>query len=125
MSWSICHQTELIGTIDYIPLVLKSFSKTEILILFPPSVLFVFVLEKYVMYPSLYFNVVASHIQRNPKYPDFKHKDTGEALWIEGRNNPPWVKAQLAILDTRMGSFNNQDSRLEANLLPGDNFSLF
>ncbi|PON95016.1 Single-stranded DNA-binding protein [Trema orientale] len=63
--------------------------------------------------------------KRNPKYPDFKHKDTGEALWIEGRYNPPWVKAQLAILDTRMGSLNDQHSRMESNLVPGDNFSLF
>ncbi|KAJ7972717.1 protein OSB2, chloroplastic-like [Quillaja saponaria] len=42
--------------------------------------------------------------KRNPKYTDLKHKDTGEALWVEGRYNPPWVKSQLAILDTRMGS---------------------
>ncbi|XP_042973600.1 protein OSB1, mitochondrial-like [Carya illinoinensis] len=27
--------------------------------------------------------------KKNPKYPDFKHKDTGEALWVEGRYNPP------------------------------------
>lgn len=63
--------------------------------------------------------------KRNPKYPDFKHKDTGEALWIEGRYNPPWVKAQLAILDTRMESLNGQDSRGDANLMVGDKFSLF
>ncbi|XP_062080888.1 protein OSB2, chloroplastic-like isoform X2 [Humulus lupulus] len=63
--------------------------------------------------------------KRNPKYPDFKHKDTGEALWIEGRSNPPWVKGQLAILDSRMGSFNGQDSRMDANLVVGENFSLF
>ncbi|ONK74398.1 uncharacterized protein A4U43_C03F5810 [Asparagus officinalis] len=42
--------------------------------------------------------------KRNPRYPDFKHKDTGEALWIEGKFNPPWVRSQLAILDSRMGS---------------------
>ncbi|XP_060676368.1 protein OSB2, chloroplastic [Ziziphus jujuba] len=63
--------------------------------------------------------------KRNPKYPDFKHKDTGEALWIEGRYNPPWVKAQLAILDARMGSFNDQDNRMHANLVPGDSFMPF
>ncbi|KAL8137292.1 hypothetical protein V2J09_003293 [Rumex salicifolius] len=40
--------------------------------------------------------------KKNPKYPDFKHKDTGEALWIESRYNPPWVKSQLEILDSRM-----------------------
>ncbi|CAN0886603.1 Protein OSB1, mitochondrial [Linum grandiflorum] len=42
--------------------------------------------------------------KRTPKYPDFKHKDTGESLWVEGRYNPSWVKSQLAILDERMGS---------------------
>ncbi|GMH20865.1 hypothetical protein Nepgr_022707 [Nepenthes gracilis] len=50
--------------------------------------------------------------KKNPKYPDFKHKDTGEALWVEGRNNPPWVKSQLEILDSRMETFyNHSDSR--------------
>ncbi|KAF5741861.1 protein OSB2 chloroplastic-like isoform X2 [Tripterygium wilfordii] len=57
--------------------------------------------------------------KRNPKYPDFKHKDTGEALWVEGRNNPHWVKSQLEILDSRMGSLHDQDSRMYANdLMP-------
>ncbi|KAF3436221.1 hypothetical protein FNV43_RR23313 [Rhamnella rubrinervis] len=63
--------------------------------------------------------------KRNPKYPDFKHKDSGEALWIEGRYNPPWVKAQLAILDTRMGSLNDQESRIQSNLVAGDHFMPF
>ncbi|KAL2556838.1 Protein OSB1 [Forsythia ovata] len=40
--------------------------------------------------------------KRSPNYPDFKHKDTGEALWVESRYNPPWVKSQLAILDSKM-----------------------
>ncbi|KAL6208680.1 hypothetical protein ACLB2K_019627 [Fragaria x ananassa] len=60
--------------------------------------------------------------KRNSKYPDFKHKDTGEALWIEGRNNPPWVKSQLAILDTRMGTANDQDNTTHSNLFTDDNF---
>uniref|UniRef100_A0A7N2N721 Uncharacterized protein n=1 Tax=Quercus lobata TaxID=97700 RepID=A0A7N2N721_QUELO len=63
--------------------------------------------------------------KKNPKYPDFKHKDTGEALWVEGRYNPPWVKSQLAILDTRRGSLFDQDARLDANLVPGDKFLPF
>ncbi|KAL5561800.1 hypothetical protein UlMin_031547 [Ulmus minor] len=63
--------------------------------------------------------------KKNPKYPDFKHKDTGEALWIEGRYNPPWVKAQLAILDTRMGSLNDKDSRMQSNILAGDHYMPF
>ena len=45
-----------------------------------------------------------SYQQKNPRYPDFKHKHTGEALWIDGRNNPNWVVSQLAVLDSRMGS---------------------
>lgn len=47
-------------------------------------------------------------LQRNPKAPDFKHKDTGEALWIEGRSTPSWVNSQLEIMDSRMGSFTGQ-----------------
>ncbi|KAJ8443499.1 hypothetical protein Cgig2_016982 [Carnegiea gigantea] len=47
--------------------------------------------------------------QKNPKYPDFKHKDAGEALWIEARYNPSWVKSQLEILDSRMQYVQNQD----------------
>ena len=60
--------------------------------------------------------------QRNPKYPDFKHKDTGEALWVEGRYNPSWVKSQLAILDERMGSLRDQDSKLRLSSMSGDDF---
>ncbi|KAH8479360.1 hypothetical protein H0E87_031353 [Populus deltoides] len=60
--------------------------------------------------------------KRNPKYPDFKHKDTGEALWVEGRYNPPWVKSQLAILDEQMGSLQDQDSRLHESSMSGDDF---
>lgn len=50
------------------------------------------------------------NLQRNPKYPDFKHKDTGEALWIEGKFNPPWVKSQLEILDARMSSLQDNEN---------------
>ncbi|XP_012092115.1 protein OSB2, chloroplastic isoform X2 [Jatropha curcas] len=60
--------------------------------------------------------------KRNPKYPDFKHKDTGEALWVEGRNNPRWVKSQLAILDERMGSLREQDGRMNLNSFAGEDF---
>ncbi|GLT42394.1 hypothetical protein SLA2020_163960 [Shorea laevis] len=58
--------------------------------------------------------------KRNPKYPDFKHKDTGEALWIEGKNNPSWVKSQLAILDSRMGSLHDQDERMQVKSMSAD-----
>lgn len=51
-------------------------------------------------------------LQKSPNYPDFKHKDTGEALWVEGRYNPNWVKSQLAILDSRMESFHDQNASM-------------
>ncbi|EXB38634.1 hypothetical protein L484_014448 [Morus notabilis] len=37
-----------------------------------------------------------------PGSPDFKHKDTGEALWLSP-NDPPWIKKQLQLLDLEMG----------------------
>jgi len=40
--------------------------------------------------------------KKNLKAPDFKHKDTGEVLWIWNKSTPPWVKSQLAVLDSRM-----------------------
>ncbi|GAB4842751.1 Protein osb1, mitochondrial-like [Ancistrocladus abbreviatus] len=39
--------------------------------------------------------------KKNPKEPDFKHKDTGEALWLR-INDPPWVRRQLQLYDSRM-----------------------
>ncbi|KAL2249642.1 protein OSB1, mitochondrial [Sesamum indicum] len=36
----------------------------------------------------------------SPKAPDFKHKDTGEALWLQDKD-PPWIKQQLQLLDSR------------------------
>ncbi|KAJ8541062.1 hypothetical protein K7X08_001878 [Anisodus acutangulus] len=50
----------------------------------------------------------------NPKYPDFKHKDTGEALWIR-TDDPPWIKRQLDILDSRLvyQNFQEQLSSIE------------
>ncbi|XP_044510186.1 protein OSB1, mitochondrial-like [Mangifera indica] len=37
----------------------------------------------------------------SPRMPDFKHKDTREALWLEP-NDPPWIKKQLQLLDSKM-----------------------
>ncbi len=34
----------------------------------------------------------------NAKYPDFKHKQTEKALWLNGSWNPPWVEAELAAM---------------------------
>ncbi|GAB4830464.1 hypothetical protein Ancab_020177 [Ancistrocladus abbreviatus] len=61
--------------------------------------------------------------KKNPKYPDFKHKDTGEALWVEGRYNPPWVKSQLEILDSRMESLHNQGDGQQFDFLNGGGYS--
>jgi hypothetical protein len=51
------------------------------------------------------------HQQKNPRYPDFKHKQTGEALWVDGRNNPNWVISQLAVLDSRMSSLQDNERK--------------
>ncbi|KAK9270303.1 hypothetical protein L1049_025881 [Liquidambar formosana] len=37
----------------------------------------------------------------NPKLPDFRHKDTDEALWINP-DDPPWIKRQLQLHDLRI-----------------------
>jgi hypothetical protein len=29
-------------------------------------------------------------------YPDFKHKTTRQALWLDDPQRPPWVEAKLA-----------------------------
>ncbi|KAL0437412.1 UNVERIFIED_CONTAM: protein OSB1, mitochondrial [Sesamum radiatum] len=63
--------------------------------------------------------------KRSPNYPDFKHKDTGEALWVEGRYNPPWVKSQLSVLDSRMESFHEQNSNSHVNFMSVDNLGPF
>jgi antitoxin (DNA-binding transcriptional repressor) of toxin-antitoxin stability system len=34
--------------------------------------------------------------KKNPKAPDFKHRQTGDGLWIESKRNPSWVKGRLA-----------------------------
>jgi len=41
--------------------------------------------------------------KRNPKAPDFKHKETGEALWVESRSTPSWVASSLKELDLNVG----------------------
>lgn len=37
----------------------------------------------------------------NPKRPDFRHKSTGEALWLHA-TDPPWIRKQLELLDNKM-----------------------
>ncbi|KAA8548724.1 hypothetical protein F0562_000408 [Nyssa sinensis] len=63
--------------------------------------------------------------KKNPKYPDFKHKDTGEALWVEGKYNPNWVKSQLAILDSRMESFKAHEANMSFDFLAADTSTSF
>ncbi|KAK3149936.1 hypothetical protein QOZ80_3AG0225030 [Eleusine coracana subsp. coracana] len=58
--------------------------------------------------------------KKSPRHPDFKHKSTGEALWVDGRNNPNWVVSQLAVLDSRMGSL--QDERKPVSYMYADEF---
>ncbi|GAA0157207.1 DNA metabolism protein [Lithospermum erythrorhizon] len=43
--------------------------------------------------------------KKNPRQPDFRHKDTGEALWLS-HNDPPWIQRQLQLHDSRMGGLN-------------------
>ncbi|KAI3668085.1 hypothetical protein L6452_43160 [Arctium lappa] len=63
--------------------------------------------------------------KRSPNYPDFKHKDTGEALWVEGRYNPSWVKSQLSVLDSRMESFHDQNANKHSDFMFGDNLTSY
>jgi hypothetical protein len=38
--------------------------------------------------------------------PDFKHKNTWEALWVEDRRNSPWVAAEIAAKAPGIVQFN-------------------
>ncbi|KAL9681076.1 hypothetical protein QQ045_012857 [Rhodiola kirilowii] len=49
--------------------------------------------------------------KRNPRAPDFKHKDTGEVLWLPSPDDPPWVATQLQLQDSRMANYNPMRSR--------------
>ncbi|XP_052183878.1 protein OSB1, mitochondrial-like [Diospyros lotus] len=48
----------------------------------------------------------------NANHPDFKHKDSGEALWINP-NDPPWIKRQLQLYSSSLAE--NDCSREHAN----------
>ncbi|KAF5196756.1 Osb1 protein [Thalictrum thalictroides] len=63
--------------------------------------------------------------KKNLKYPDFKHKDTGESLWVDAKYNPPWVKSQLAILDSRMESFHSNEASRSVSYVSSDDLTLF
>jgi len=34
----------------------------------------------------------------NERHPDFKHKRTQDALWLDNHRNPPWVGAKLTAM---------------------------
>jgi len=38
--------------------------------------------------------------QKNPQHPDFRHRRSNEALWIESPANPPWVKEKLSVMSS-------------------------
>jgi hypothetical protein len=44
-----------------------------------------------------YIDGGSSCLQRNPGSPDFKHKVTRKALWIDGWATPAWVKERLKL----------------------------
>ncbi|KAF9611430.1 hypothetical protein IFM89_032099 [Coptis chinensis] len=46
--------------------------------------------------------------KRSPKSPDFKHRDTGESLWLSP-DDPPWIRRQLRVHDSRMAEGGYQD----------------
>jgi hypothetical protein len=43
--------------------------------------------------------------KQNPRYPDFKHKTTNEALWIDSYKTPKWVPGQLEKLEAARRQF--------------------
>ncbi|GAB2246802.1 hypothetical protein Droror1_Dr00006684 [Drosera rotundifolia] len=47
--------------------------------------------------------------KENPKQPDFRNKHTREALWLKD-NDPPWVKKQLQLHDSRIALRSTDDS---------------
>ncbi len=42
----------------------------------------------------------------NERYPDFKHKNTWEALWVEDQRNSPWVAAEIDAKASGIVQFN-------------------
>lgn len=52
----------------------------------------------------------------NPNQPDFKHKGTGEALWLKP-NDPKWIFRQLQLQDSRMHDMGLQENRISRSSL--------
>ncbi|XAR61837.1 hypothetical protein NMG60_11016361 [Bertholletia excelsa] len=54
----------------------------------------------------------------HPNHPDFKHKDTGEALWINDKD-PLWIKRQLQLYDSGVASKSHrEDNSSHSSLFP-------
>ncbi|KAL0886720.1 hypothetical protein Bca101_010703 [Brassica carinata] len=47
--------------------------------------------------------------KKNPRLPDFKHKDTDEALWLSSDTTPVWVTRHLELLDQRRGEDDTEE----------------
>lgn len=46
--------------------------------------------------------------KKSPRSPDFKHKDTGECLWLSPED-PPWLRKQLGLQDSRIAERGYED----------------
>ncbi|XP_020698426.1 protein OSB1, mitochondrial isoform X1 [Dendrobium catenatum] len=49
--------------------------------------------------------------KKNPSFPDFKHKDTKECLWLSP-DDPPWVREQLQLYDANIASSLKRDANI-------------
>ncbi|KAK4490358.1 hypothetical protein RD792_001034 [Penstemon davidsonii] len=50
-----------------------------------------------------------------PNSPDFKHKDTGEILYLQ-ENDPPWIKQQLKLQDSRLNGDSPREHKISQHL---------
>ncbi|KAG0569542.1 hypothetical protein KC19_6G098400 [Ceratodon purpureus] len=58
--------------------------------------------------------------KRNPRSPDFKHKVTGKALWIDGWSTPAWVKAKFkSVAQVRLQSHATFGTRYSEDIARG------
>ncbi|KAG7599709.1 Nucleic acid-binding OB-fold [Arabidopsis suecica] len=48
--------------------------------------------------------------KKNPTQPDFKHKDTGEALWLDS-DIPDWITRRLELFDQRNRCYDEEKTR--------------
>ncbi|KAG7568224.1 hypothetical protein ISN45_Aa04g010570, partial [Arabidopsis thaliana x Arabidopsis arenosa] len=48
--------------------------------------------------------------KKSPRQHDFKHKDTGEALWLDS-DIPDWITRRLKFFDQRNRCYDEEKSR--------------